>query len=45
MILNGITVHGDFNKRNLLHSDVQFIDVVRRLFSFDTQDKISVGNE
>ena len=40
MILNGITIHGDFNKRNLLHSDVQFIDIVRRLFSFDTRDKI-----
>ena len=38
MILNGITIHGDFNKRNLLHSDIQFIDVVRRLFSFDVKD-------
>ena len=42
MILNGITIHGDFNKRNLLHSDVQFIDIVRRLFSFDTRDKIRI---
>lgn len=44
MILNGITIHGDFNKRNLLHSDVQFIDVVRRLFSFDTKDKIRIDD-
>ena len=42
MILNGITIHGDFNKRNLLHSDVQFVDVVRRLFSFDTKEKIKI---
>ena len=41
-ILNGITISGDFNKRNLLHSDVQFIDVVRRLFSFDTRDTIKI---
>ena len=42
MILNGVTIHGDFNKRNLLHSDVQFMDVVRRLFSFDTKDVIKI---
>ena len=42
MILNGVTIHGNFNKRNLLHSDVQFIDVVRRLFSFDVKDKIRI---
>ena len=44
MILNGITIHGDFNKRDLLHSDVQFIDVVRRLFSFDTKDTIRIDD-
>ena len=43
-ILNGITIHGDFNKRNLLHSDVQFIDIVRRLYSFDTKDKIRIDD-
>ena len=42
MILNGITIHGDFNKNNLLHSDVQFLDIVRRLFSFDIKDKIRI---
>lgn len=42
MILNGITIHGDFNKRNLLHSDVQFMDIVRRLFSFNTNDVIKI---
>lgn len=44
MILNGITIHGNFNKRNLLHSDVQFIDIVRRLFSFDLKDKIRIDD-
>lgn len=44
IILNGITIEGDFNKRNLLHSDVQFIDVVRRLFSFDVKDKIRIDD-
>ena len=42
MLLSGITIHGNFNKRNLLHSDVQFLDVVRRLFSFDTKDVIRI---
>ena len=42
MILNGITIHGNFDKRNLLHSDVQFMDVVRRLFSFDTKSLIKI---
>lgn len=44
MILNGITIHGNFNKRNLLHSDVQFMDIVRRLFSFDVKDKIRIDD-
>ena len=44
MILNGVTIHGNFNKRNLLQSDVQFIDIVRRLFSFDTKDKIRIDD-
>lgn len=43
-ILNGISIHGDFNKRNLLHSDVQFIDIVRRLYSFDIKDKIRIDD-
>lgn len=44
MILNGITIRGDFNKRNLLHSDVQFMDIVRRLFSFDTKSAIRIDD-
>lgn len=42
MILNGITIHGNFNKNNLLHSDVQFIDIIRRLYTFDTTDEITI---
>ena len=42
ILLGGITIHGDFNKNNLLHSDVQFMDIVRRLFSYDTRDKITI---
>lgn len=42
MILDGITIKGNFNKNNLLHSDVQFIDIIRRLYTFDTDDKITI---
>lgn len=41
-ILNGITIQGGFDKNELLHSDVQFLDIVRRLFSFDTKEKIRI---
>ena len=44
ILLNGITIHGNFDKNNLLHSDVQFMDVVRRLFSFNTNEKIKIEN-
>mgnify|MGYP003304519121 CR=1 FL=1 len=42
ILLNGITIHGNFNKNNLLHSDVQFMDIVRRLYTFDTDDAITI---
>lgn len=42
ILLNGITIHGNFNKNDLLHSDVQFIDVIRRLYTFDTDDMITI---
>ena len=29
-----ITIHGDFNKRNLYTSDVQFIDIVKKIIIF-----------
>ena len=42
VILDGITIRGNFNKNNLLHSDVQFMDIVRRLYTFDTDDSITI---
>ena len=44
-ILDGITIKGNFNKNNLLQADVQFMDIVRRLYSFDTKDKITLKGE
>ena len=42
ILLNGVTIHGNFNKNNLLHSDVQFMDIIRRLYTFDTEDSITI---
>ena len=42
IILDGITIKGNFNKNNLLHSDVQFMDIIRRLYTFDTDDAITI---
>lgn len=42
MVLDGITIHGNFDKNNLLHSDVQFLDIVRRLYSFDLKEEITL---
>jgi len=41
-LLDHITIVGDFNKNNLLFDDVQFIDLVRRLYSFDMDDAIVI---
>lgn len=42
IILDGISIHGNFDKNKLLHSDVQFMDIVRRLYTFDTDDAITI---
>ncbi len=42
VLLRGITVRGAFDKRELLFHDVQFLDLVRRLFTFDTEQEIQV---
>jgi len=42
ILLNGVTIHGNFDKNNLLHSDVQFIDVIRRLYTFNTDEEITI---
>ena len=42
MVLDGITIRGNFNKNDLLQSDVQFMDIVRRLYSFDINEEITI---
>lgn len=42
VVLDGVTIRGNFNKNDLLHSDVQFLDIVRRLYSFDTNEEITI---
>ena len=42
ILLNGITIKGDFNKEDLLFYDVHFMDLVRRLFTFDPEEKITI---
>lgn len=44
ILLNGIHVRGDFSKYDLLFYDVHFIDLVRRLFTFDPEEKVSIPN-
>lgn len=44
-LLNGVTVKGSMDKSRLLHADVQFLDVVRRLVSYDTKDTIIMKDE
>lgn len=43
-LLQGITVRGDFNKEDLLFHDVNFLDLVRRLFTFERDKKITISN-
>ena len=42
ILLSGVHVRGNFPRNKLLHSDVQFLDVVRRLYTFDTSDSITI---
>lgn len=44
LLLNGITIRGDYDKNELLFYDVHFLDLVRRLFTFDPEEKISIKN-
>lgn len=43
-LLTGITVRGDFPKEQLLFHDVNFLDLVRRLFTFEKGKKITISN-
>ena len=42
ILLEGINIVGDYDKNNLIHFDVQFLDLARRLFSFDTGEEIII---
>jgi len=39
-VLDGVTIKGSFLKENLYYHDVQFLDLVRRLYTFDTKEEI-----
>lgn len=41
-LLKGVEIKGNFNKGSLFHSDVQFLDIVRRLICFDTKEDIVI---
>lgn len=43
-VLDGITVKGIFNKHDLYFHDVQFLDLVRRLYTFDLKEEICAKN-
>lgn len=43
IVLDGVSIHGNFDKYNLLHSDVQFLDIIRRLYSFDINEEITLN--
>lgn len=42
ILLNGVTIRGDFDKADLLFYDVHFIDLIRRLYTFDPEEKITI---
>ena len=42
ILLSGISVRGEFDKGNLLFHDVQFLDLVRRLYTFDIEEEIQI---
>lgn len=43
ILLEGISIEGCVkNKESLYHFDVQFLDLVRRLYSFDTEEYIEI---
>jgi len=42
ILLEGINIEGNFKKEDLIHFDVQFLDLARRLFSFDTDEAIII---
>jgi ribosomal protein S27E len=41
-LLDNIIVNGDFNKKTLLFGDIQYIDLIRRLFTFELDELIYI---
>lgn len=39
-LLDNIIINGNFSKSKLLFGDIQFIDLIRRLFTFELEEKI-----
>ena len=42
-LLDGIVVHGDFDKNDLIFHDVNFLDLVRRIYTFEKDKKITIS--
>ena len=42
-LLEGIVVHGDFDKNDLIFHDVNFLDLVRRIYTFEKDKKITIS--
>ena len=42
ILLDGISTRGGFPRNRLLFHDVQFLDLVRRLFTFDIEEEIKI---
>jgi hypothetical protein len=41
-LLESILIKGNFSKKKLLFGDIQFIDLVRRLFTFELEEQIEI---
>lgn len=39
-LLKNIDIQGNFDRKNLLYGDVQLIDLVRRLYTYELEEKI-----
>lgn len=44
-LLESIEIVGNFDKNKLLFGDVEYLDLVRRLFTYELEEAISIGGE
>lgn len=44
ILLEGIEIRGPLNKKDLLFHDVQFLDIARRIFTYSSDDSITVSS-